>query len=93
MPINASIKVDLGKHAHLVGMGLDGRLSGVITVNERPGRETTGQGQVSVDGTYKAYGQNLQIQHGLLLFASSPISNPGLNIRALRSPYAECHDR
>ena len=85
MPINASIKVDLGQHAHLVGMGLDGRLSGVITVNERPGRETTGQGQVSVDGTYKAYGQNLQIQHGLLLFASSPISNPGLNIRALRS--------
>jgi translocation and assembly module TamB len=84
-PINASIKVDLGQHAHLVGMGLDGRLSGVITVNERPGRETTGQGQVSVDGTYKAYGQNLQIQHGLLLFASSPISNPGLNIRALRS--------
>ena len=85
MPINASIKVDLGKHAHLVGMGLDGRLSGVITVNERPGRETTGQGQVSVDGTYKAYGQSLQIQHGLLLFASSPISNPGLNIRAMRS--------
>jgi translocation and assembly module TamB len=85
MPINASIKVDLGQHAHLVGMGLDGRLSGVITVNERPGRATSGQGQVSVDGTYKAYGQNLQIQHGLLLFASSPISNPGLNIRALRS--------
>ena len=85
MPITASIKVDLGQHAHLVGMGLDGRLSGVLTVNERPGRNTTGQGQISVNGTYKAYGQNLQIQQGLLLFASTPIDNPGLNIRAVRS--------
>lgn len=85
MPITASIKVDLGQHAHLVGMGLDGRLSGVLTVNERPGRDATGQGQVTVNGTYKAYGQNLQIQQGQLLFASTPLDNPGLNIRAVRS--------
>jgi translocation and assembly module TamB len=84
-PINASIKVDLGQHAHLVGMGLDGRLNGVITVDERPDRATTGQGQVTVNGTYKAYGQNLQIQQGQLLFASTPIDNPGLNIKAVRN--------
>ncbi|GGA34450.1 translocation/assembly module TamB domain-containing protein [Dyella nitratireducens] len=84
-PIHASIKVDLGRHAHLVGMGLDGQLGGVITVDERPGRATTGQGQVTVNGTYKAYGQNLQIQQGQLLFASTPIDNPGLNIKAIRS--------
>ncbi|GLQ47013.1 hypothetical protein GCM10007862_20640 [Dyella lipolytica] len=85
MPITASIKVDLGQHTHLAGMGLDGHLSGVLTVNERPGRNTTGQGQIAVNGTYKAYGQSLQIQQGLLLFASTPIDNPGLNIRAVRS--------
>jgi translocation and assembly module TamB len=85
MPINASIKVDLGPRAHLVGMGLDGRLSGVLTVDERPGRATTGQGQITVNGTYKAYGQNLQIQQGQLLFASTPIDNPGLSIKAVRS--------
>jgi translocation and assembly module TamB len=84
-PVNASIKVDLGQHAHLTGMGLDGQLGGVLTVDERPGRATTGQGQISVDGTYKAYGQNLQIQQGQLLFASTPIDNPGLNIKAIRS--------
>jgi len=85
MPINASIRVDLGQHTHLAGMGLDGHLSGVLTVNERPGRQTTGQGQISVSGTYKAYGQNLKIQQGQLLFASTPIDNPGLNIKAVRS--------
>lgn len=84
-PIRASIKVDLGQRAHLVGMGLDGRLSGIMTVDERPDRATTGQGQVNVNGTYKAYGQNLQIQQGQLLFASTPIDNPGLNIKAIRS--------
>ena len=84
-PIQASIKVDLGQHTHLAGMGLDGNLRGVLTVDERPGRATTGQGQVTVDGTYKAYGQNLQIQQGQLLFASTPIDNPGLSIKAVRS--------
>jgi translocation and assembly module TamB len=84
LPISALVKVDLGRKTHLIGMGLDGKLSGVLTVNERPGRATTGQGQIAVDGTYRAYGQSLQIQRGQLLFASTPIDNPGLNIRAVR---------
>lgn len=84
LPFSASVKVDLGHKTQLAGMGLDGHLGGVLTVNERPGRATTGQGQVTVNGTYKAYGQNLAIQQGTLLFASTPIDNPGLNIRAIR---------
>ncbi|WP_346949619.1 translocation/assembly module TamB domain-containing protein [Dyella sp.] len=84
LPITASVKVDLGRKTHLVGFGLDGRLSGTLTVSERPGRATTGQGQITVDGIYKAYGQNLQIEQGRLLFASTPVDNPGLDIRAAR---------
>ncbi|WP_109124059.1 translocation/assembly module TamB domain-containing protein [Dyella sp. C11] len=83
-PHSATVPVNLGKKAHLVGMGLDGTLSGQLVVADRPGRATTGQGQVEVSGTYKAYGQNLQIDRGQLLFASTPIDNPGLNIRAIR---------
>ncbi|MFC5743794.1 translocation/assembly module TamB domain-containing protein [Dyella tabacisoli] len=84
LPITAQVKVDLGDKTHLVGLGLDGKLSGVLTVNERPGRTTTGQGQITVNGIYKAYGQSLQIEQGHLLFASTPIDNPGLDIRAVR---------
>jgi translocation and assembly module TamB len=84
MPISATVTVNLGKKAHLVGMGLDGTLRGQLVVSERPGRATTGQGQIDVAGTYKAYGQNLQIARGQLLFASTAIDNPGLNIRAVR---------
>lgn len=84
LPITAQVKVDLGSKTHLVGLGLDGKLSGVLTVSERPGRTTTGQGQITVNGIYKAYGQSLQIEQGRLLFASTPIDNPGLDIRAVR---------
>lgn len=84
LPITAQVKVDLGRKTHLVGFGLDGRLGGTLTVSERPGRATTGQGQITVDGIYKAYGQSLQIEQGRLLFASTPIDNPGLDIRAAR---------
>ncbi|HXD36157.1 MAG TPA: translocation/assembly module TamB domain-containing protein, partial [Rhodanobacter sp.] len=84
LPITAHVKVDLGRRTHVVGMGLDGHVTGVFSVSERPGHATTGQGQVAVTGTYRAYGQNLQIQRGQLLFASTPIDNPGLNIRATR---------
>jgi translocation and assembly module TamB len=84
LPISAQVKVDLGSKTHLIGKGLDGHLSGQLTVSEIPGRATTGRGQIGVDGTYKAYGQNLQIERGQLLFASTPIDNPGLNIRAVR---------
>jgi len=84
VPISAQVTVDLGDKTHLVGKGLDGILSGQLTVSEVPGRATTGRGQIGVDGTYKAYGQNLQIERGQLLFASTPIDNPGLNIRAVR---------
>jgi translocation and assembly module TamB len=83
-PLNAMVKVNLGEQTHVTGMGLDGRLSGVLTVIEKPGRATIGQGQIAVNGTYRAYGQDLQIQRGQLLFASTPIDNPGLNIRAVR---------
>ncbi|HET6631362.1 MAG TPA: translocation/assembly module TamB domain-containing protein [Rhodanobacteraceae bacterium] len=85
MPVTAEVKIEFGKHAHIKGMGIDGRLGGVLTVSEKPGRATLGQGQVAIDGTYHAYGQDLRIQHGQLLFASTPIDNPGLNIRAVRN--------
>ena len=83
-PVNALVRVDLGQHTRVIGRGLDGQVSGILTVSEQPGRGSTGQGQIAVNGSYRAFGQKLQIQRGQLLFASTPIDNPGLNIRAIR---------
>ncbi|UGB38719.1 translocation/assembly module TamB domain-containing protein [Frateuria soli] len=85
LPIHARVKVDLGRNTHLTGKGLDGKLTGTLTVIEEPGRATRGQGQIAVSGTYEAYGQDLHIESGKLLFAGTPIDNPGLDLRAVRS--------
>ena len=54
------------------GYGLKGEVEGQLRVRERPSRPTTGTGELRVTGTYKAYGQNLTIDRGRLLFADRP---------------------
>lgn len=98
LPVDAVVTVKLGageklamdlrqgQEVHLVGFGLNGYLGGQLTVEDHPGKATTGRGQIEVTGTYKAYGQDLKIEQGQgrLLFAGTPIENPGLAIRATR---------
>ena len=86
--LGAGEKLDMdlrqGQEVHLVGFGLDGYLSGQIAVQDYPGRAAVGRGQIIVNGTYKAYGQDLTIDAGRLLFAGTPLDNPGLDLRATR---------
>lgn len=84
LPVTADITLRLGDDVKLKGFGLDGDLKGQLVVVERPGRQTTGRGEIRVGGTYKAYGQDLKIQTGRLLFAGTAIDNPGLDLKAVR---------
>ncbi|HET9033588.1 MAG TPA: translocation/assembly module TamB domain-containing protein [Dokdonella sp.] len=84
IPVTATVAVSLGDKVKLAGFGFDGSLSGTLVVSERPGRVTTGSGTLNAGGNYKAYGQDLKIETGRILFASSPIDNPGIDIRATR---------
>jgi translocation and assembly module TamB len=83
-PIFASINVTLGDDVNLTGFGLTAKVAGQLDVIERPGQPTSGSGAINVDGRYKAYGQDLTIQQGQLLFAGTPLDNPRLNITAVR---------
>ncbi len=85
VPVTATVTVSLGDKVKLAGFGFDGSLSGDLVVIERPGRATTGNGTLNAGGTYKAYGQDLKIETGRILFASSPIDNPGIDLRATRT--------
>lgn len=84
LPITADLTLKLGDDVKLKGFGLDGKLDGQLVIVERPGRQTTGRGEIRVGGTYKAYGQDLKIQTGRLLFAGTAIDNPGLDLKAVR---------
>ncbi len=85
-PLNlyADLRVIVGDKVRLKGFGLDGRLSGDLSLRERPGKLATGRGELDVTGSYRAYGQDLQIQRGKLLFTGGPVANPGLDLLALR---------
>jgi translocation and assembly module TamB len=84
LPVTALITVNLGDKIAVVGFGLDATVAGQLTVREAPGSPTTGSGQLTVAGRYKAYGQDLTIKDGRLLFAGTPLDNPRLSILAMR---------
>jgi translocation and assembly module TamB len=85
--IHADVQVILGDKVSIEGFGLSANLTGDLRVVQQPGDVTTGTGEIQiVDGAYRAYGQNLDIQEGRILFAGGPVSEPGLDIRAARYP-------
>lgn len=54
----------------------------------RSGRRLTANGTIqTVDGTYRAYGQDLTIDRGVVNF-QGPLDNPGVNVRAVRKGVA-----
>lgn len=81
--INPNVTIELGDKVKFTGFGLDARLTGKLRVL-RTRQDIVAQGVLNVvDGVYKAYGQNLKIERGRLLF-NGPIDNPGLDVRAVR---------
>ncbi len=83
---NVYLNVDLilGKKININTMGLSGRLTGKINIQEQP-KGTTATGALYLkDGVYNVYGQPLTISKGSLVYSNSPIDNPLLDITAIR---------
>jgi translocation and assembly module TamB len=77
------VKLVFGDKVKLEGYGLKTRLEGAVTAVDQPGRDVLGYGEFHLeDGAYKAYGQDLTIETGKLLFNGGPIAKPGLEIKA-----------
>ncbi|CAM4464782.1 MAG: hypothetical protein LEGION0398_MBIBDBAK_00946 [Legionellaceae bacterium] len=64
--------------------GLSGKLNGHLLIEDTPNTTTTGLGHLYLMGHYKAYGQALTIQQGNLIFTGGDITNPSLNIKAIK---------
>ena len=82
---DVALQIDLGPQFEIQGQGLQTRLSGELTVTSAPASDTFRVlGEVrAVNGTYRAYGQPLRIEDGVLRF-SGPYDDPGLDVLALR---------
>ena len=80
------VRIDLGEDFRVRGMGLDTRLGGQLTVQN--GTTLTAlprlTGTIYTDrGTFRAYGQDLQIERGRIRFTGG-LDNPSLDVTAIR---------
>jgi translocation and assembly module TamB len=83
-PLALDLTLAMGEDVRLNGFGLKGQLGGRLRVRAVPGREMTGSGALEIEGRYEAYGQELNITRGRLLWSNSAIADPLLDVRAER---------
>jgi translocation and assembly module TamB len=83
--IIADLVVNLGRHIHFSGYGLNAELNGQTRVILIPGRTPELLGVVNVqNGTYRSYGQSLNIRQGNINFVG-PIERTALQVEAVRN--------
>ena len=85
MVVDVQMELRLGPDMQLSAYGLESGLAGTLEVRQRSGPVQL-FGDVSlIDGRFRAYGQDLLIREGQLLF-SGPPDQPLLNFEAVRNP-------
>ncbi len=83
--VRSDVRVRMGDDVRVDAFGLHARIEGGVTTMVRTGATTTGHGELRVaEGRYEAYGQELEISRGQLLFDNAPLDDPGLDIEARR---------
>ena len=86
--LRLDLDVDLGRAMTFSGEGLETTLGGRVHVTTTDDGTLNGNGTISaVRGTYYAFGQQLTIDRGRLIF-DGPLDNPALDIVALRKNVA-----
>lgn len=82
--IDLHLRTTFGEDVRFSGFGLTTGLEGAIQLRGGTHAPYTGQGSLTlVNGRYKAYGQELEIERGNLIF-TGPLDEPLLDIRAIR---------
>jgi translocation and assembly module TamB len=83
--IDLRVNVILGEKIFVKAEGIDARLKGEVELASATGEEIRGKGEISVaEGRYKAYGVDLKIIRGRLIFAGGPVNEPSLDVFAAR---------
>ncbi|KQT11488.1 translocation/assembly module TamB domain-containing protein [Ramlibacter sp. Leaf400] len=83
-PLLLAVNLDLGNDFRVQGRGIDTRLAGSLVVAGESVGEPRLTGVIrTMGGEYRAYGQRLDIERGVLRF-TGPIDNPALDVLAIR---------
>ncbi len=80
-----NINLTLGHDVYFFYGGLSANVAGSINLKAAPEQLTTASGNFNITkGTYKAYGTELKINKGNLIYTGGPINNPGLNFNVVK---------
>lgn len=91
IPIASNLTVNIGNDVRLDAFGLKAQLKGALkVVQDKQGLGLNGQIDIP-SGRFHAYGQDLLVRKGQLLF-SGPPDQPLLNIEAIRNPDSTADD-
>lgn len=89
--MSGRLGIHLGEDAQLAAAGMQTELAGSIELlwNSQAALPR-GRGIIRLpEGSYRAYGQNLEINGGEIVFTGNPIDNPVLDIRAVRDIFGD----
>lgn len=88
-PLEIAVNLDLGNDFRVQGRGIDTRLAGSLVVAGESVTEPRLTGVIrTVGGEYRAYGQRLDIERGVIRF-TGPVDNPALDVLAIRPRMAQ----
>ncbi|WP_332813330.1 translocation/assembly module TamB domain-containing protein [Ramlibacter sp.] len=83
-PLTLAVTLDLGNDFRVQGRGIETRLAGTLAISGESVTEPRLVGAIRTEGgEYRAYGQRLEIERGVLRF-TGPVDNPSLDILAIR---------
>ncbi|MDY7093356.1 MAG: translocation/assembly module TamB domain-containing protein [Acidobacteriota bacterium] len=84
--VDARVRLVLGEDVEVEALGLTAEPEGTLLLTQTPNGLTRGSGELDISGgKYEAYGQDLDIERGRLIFGGGAVSNPGLDLRASRT--------
>jgi len=85
LKLATDIRLQFGDQVQLQAFGLKSRLTGQLLFSQRDHNQTLRGEMNLVNGTFRSYGQDLQIRRGKLIF-NGPVDQPFLNVEAIRNP-------
>jgi len=89
--MEGQLGIDLGENARLSAVGLDTRLAGDVELQwDGSGAMPRSRGIIRLpEGSFESYGQTLEIEGGEIVLSNQPITNPRLDIQAVRDIFGD----
>jgi autotransporter translocation and assembly factor TamB len=86
--IDSEINLVLGEAVNVNAVGFVSQITGAVTFTNTPeqaGLIPMANGRLALQGgTFRSFGQDLEIENGQIIFANVPATEPELNLRAVR---------